>query len=810
MRRHGLTVTGQVQGVGFRPFVYRTATALALTGQVGNTSRGVRIEVQGASEAVDAFCHALRHNLPPLARIATLTEEPLSPVAAETAFVIAESHGEKGQAVLVSPDMGTCEACLKELFDPADRRYLYPFINCTDCGPRLTITRSIPYDRATTSMACFPQCPACLAEYSDPGHRRFHAQPNACPVCGPRLWLAAPDGQTLETDPRQTLDKAVERLAKGQIVGLKGLGGFHLVCDARNVDALRRLRERKGRPHQSLAVMVAHLAAARRMTLLSDAEADALCSARRPIVALERRSEEAGGLPALVAPDLAGVGLMLPYTPLHHVLLHLFTQAVQRDDAALVMTSGNPRGEPLCLGNREALQRLGAVADCFVLHDRDILVRADDSVVRVTAEGERRFVRRARGFVPEPLPLPPEAARVPDVLAVGAELKNTICLTRGNDAFVSQHLGDMTGLAVQGFFVEVINHYTSLLEVEPRLVVRDAHPDYQTAVWAAAFAADKGLALLELQHHLAHLYSVLAEHGHDGPALGLALDGAGYGPDGTIWGGELLLVHPRRAGLPPEVRGAEQGQPVAGGIRLGRLGLLPLPGGDVAVREPWRLACALLAEKGPWPAQAMPWLAGEGGPAIPRPLHDAVMELTRRGTVPLTSSCGRLFDAVAAVLGLCSAVSYEGQAAIRLETCQHGVRDDAPLCAGIRDIRTQEGAQLLELDSRGLFRQVLEQRLDGTPVPVVARRFHAGLARGLARMARMAADRTGLDTVGLSGGVLHNAALSRDLASALQDYGLKPLFHRHLPPGDGGLAFGQAAFGKFWLQNRADTGIVGE
>ena len=805
MRRCGYVVTGQVQGVGFRPFVYRVAQSLGLTGCVGNTSQGVRVEVQGEAGAVSAFGRALRNDLPPLARIATLRETEEALVQGEAGFVIAASHGESGQAVLVSPDMGTCPACLDELFTPGNRRYLYPFINCTDCGPRLTITRSIPYDRATTSMACFPQCPACQAEYEDPGHRRFHAQPNACPVCGPQVWLCRPDG--VKVSESDVLGRAARELAAGAVVALKGLGGFQLVCDARNEQALAMLRERKGRPHQSLAVMVRDVTAARRVAVLSAAEEGELLSARRPIVAVERQSTAAGGLPELVAPDLAGVGLMLPYTPLHHVLLHLFCGASGRDDAALVMTSGNPRGEPLCLGNREALQRLASVADWFVLHDRDILVRADDSVLRVTATGERRFMRRARGFVPEPVGLCAAAASVGEVLAVGAELKNTGCLTRGSDAFVTQHLGDMQHLAGVGFFVEAITHLQRLLGVNPDLVVRDAHPDYQTSMWADALAADKGLPVLSLQHHAAHVHSVLAEHGHTGPALGLALDGAGFGPDGTIWGGELLLAHPARAGLPwAETFG---GQVCAGAIRLGRLGLMPLPGGDVAAREPWRVACGLLAASR-WAGdeRAMPWLA-EVGEAV----HSAVTELAARALTPQTSSCGRLFDAVAAALGLCARMSYEGQGAIRLETCSHvGDKEtcetDSPLHATIRQTHLADGARLWELDSHELFEQVVAQRLAGVPAPRIAWQFHAGLAQGLADLAARVAEVTGVGTVALSGGVMHNAVLGELLETALTQRGLVPLCHHLMPPGDGGISLGQSAWGKFWLQNGADTRIV--
>ena len=838
MRRHGYIIGGQVQGVGFRPFVYRAATRHGLTGHVGNTSDGVRVEVQGSDEALAAFAHALEHGLPPLARITSLRREELPLADGETAFAIAHSEGRHGHAVLVSPDVATCGNCLADMRDPANRRYRYPFTNCTDCGPRYTITRSIPYDRATTSMSCFPLCPDCAAEYNDPLDRRFHAQPNACPACGPKVWLAAaPEGDPRIPGPelaegQHAIERTAAALRAGNIVAVKGLGGFHLVCDAASAEAVALLRERKRRPHKSLAIMVPDLETARRVAHVSDAEAAALTSSERPIVVLASR----GVLPPAIAPDVDSIGVMLPYTPLHHLLLEAF--AALSPLPALVMTSGNAGGEPISLGNREALARLRHIADLFLLHNRDILIRADDSVVRVeplpetsfstgnnpqcypqkngipsacspslpdgapaglpstsaeNAEGEAgnfssgsllreapplHFFRRARGFVPRPLELPRDAGRC--VLATGAELKNTLCLTRGKDAFLSQHVGDLKNLETFAFFQDMAEHLGGLLEVKPEAVVCDLHPDYLST----SYALDSGLPVLRLQHHYAHVYGVLAENGHDAPALGLALDGTGYGTDGTIWGGELLFVDPKAAG---EERY---------GGRIGRLAPFPLPGGEAAIREPWRIASGFMglpeAEglRGRFAEDMHALLRADGKRAI----HDAILEMVRREATPMTSSCGRLFDAVSALLGLCPSVTYEGQAAIRLEAQQDlSVTTSAPF-----PIRERGG--LLELDTAAFFLHLLELRRAGVPVPDLARRFHLGLTEGLAELALSGARRCGVRTVALSGGVFHNRTIALLLPEALARRGLVPLTHHALPPGDGGLSYGQAAWASHVLR----------
>lgn len=794
LQRRRLLAAGQVQGVGFRPFIYRLARRYGLTGRVGNTSDGVCIEIQGTFEALEAFCRDLPRALPPLARLTSCTVENIAPLPEEDVFAIVPSAGRSGHHVLVSPDVGTCSDCLADMRDPGNRRYRYPFTNCTNCGPRFTITWAIPYDRATTSMACFPLCPDCRGEYDNPLDRRFHAQPNACPLCGPRVWLttgggAGPSADTALPAPSvemsgewanlEALRRAAQLLRAGKILALKGLGGFHLSCDAFNSAAVEELRRRKTRPHKPLAVMVPDLATARQVAILTPEEEAFLTGAERPIVICARRRKI---LPDTLSPDTTTVGLVLPYTPLHVVLLELYHEESPPDvPPALVMTSGNAGGEPICLGNREALIRLGHIADAFLLHNRDILVRADDSVVRVVAgDGSLRtsstekadvpeslniFYRRARGYVPRPIFMDGGGSCV---LGCGPELKATLCLTRENAAFVSQHIGDLQNLETFSFYQEVAAHLEALLEVRPEAVVCDLHPDYLSSQFAARLAEERGLPLWRLQHHFAHAWSVLAENAHHGPALTLALDGTGLGEDGTIWGGELLQV---------DTETMEQ-------RRLGRLSPFALPGGEAAIREPWRIAQGMLTVSGV-ACTSLPW---ETEPGVA-----AVKEMVRRGVhCPLTSSCGRLFDAVAALLGLCARTTYEGQAAVRLEAAQVVGADVVTPYA----VPLQENGELLELDSRALFLAVFEDVRQGEAAGIAAARFHAGLATALADMAEKAARRTGIRVVGLSGGVLQNATIAVLLPRALRRRGLAPLMHRVLPANDGGLSLGQAVWGR--------------
>ncbi len=768
--RQRLTVSGQVQGVGFRPFVFRLAAAHALSGLVRNTPQGVAVEVQGTWEALEAFVLDLREKLPPLARIVTLTAEDLPPVPDETGFSIAESAPGRGHNVLISPDAATCPDCLAEMNDPADRRFEYPFTNCTNCGPRWTITRAIPYDRPVTSMACFPMCPECEREYHDPADRRFHAQPNACPVCGPKVWLTDRDGAPLAEGP-EALGLLARELAAGKIAAIKGLGGFHLSCDAADARATAELRRRKQRPAKPLAVMVPDLDAARRLALVSPAEEGILAGVERPIVLLAKAPGAA--LSPDVAPDTDFVGLMLPYTPLHHVLLRRCAEAFGPDRAtALVMTSGNRSSEPICLGNREALRRLGHIADVFLLHNRDILVRTDDSVLRVHPDtGLPLFLRRARGFTPAPVFLAQDG---PTALGLGPELKCSLCLTKGPAAFVSQHIGDMENLETMDFHREVLAHLEDVLQVRPEIVVHDLHPDYMTTPLAAELAAQRGLPRTALQHHFAHIHAALAENRHQEPALGLALDGTGYGLDGTIWGGECLFVDPLELDHQ----------------RLAHFTPFRLPGGEAAVREPWRIAQSLLWDLGLREPEAWwPWRRDRAQAS------DFLPQVLERGlNSPVTTSCGRLFDGVSALLGLCPVISYEGQAAILLEKAQDMAETRAYPCP----LRT--GGDPAVLDTLALFRHALDDLRQGAPAGVIARRFHLGLVQGLADLAAAFGHVLGIAHVALSGGVMQNLTLARELPQALAGRGLVPLVHTQVPPNDGCISLGQAVYGQRLLE----------
>ena len=817
MVRRAFVASGQVQGVGFRPFVYRLAAEGGLTGTVGNTSEGVRMEMQGAEAEVQRFGCRLRAELPPLARLTGVEEYDLPILEDETSFRIVSSSGQAGHSVLVSPDMGVCADCLADMDDPANPRYQYAFTNCTNCGPRYTITRSIPYDRAVTSMSCFPLCPQCGAEYADPADRRFHAQPVACPKCGPRLWFvdaaAASRGNTTPTaeNQHQALEQAVQTLLHGGILALKGLGGFQLACDARNAQSLQELRRRKTRPHKPLALMVGDLATARALCDLTPEHEALLQSPEKPVVLCPRRCapqhDAAAHLPHEVAPDTGNIGIMLAYTPLHAVLFSRLAECAPLPPV-LVMTSANAGGEPICLGNREALARLAHLADAWLLHDRDILVRVDDSVVTLQPSlpgtpattpaianqlAEPLFYRRARGYVPRPVFLLKTEQNAACVLGTGAELKATICLTRGAEAFVGQHIGDLENPATLAFYEEVAAHLEKLLEVRPEALVCDAHPNFLSTRYAEARAEREGLPLWRLQHHAAHAAAVLAENSHYGPALALCLDGTGLGDDSTIWGGELLFMDLEEA----EWR------------RVGRLAPFALPGGDAAVRQPWRIALALrsLCEQAeiPLPSLRAPWLPEQAQASA------AVAEMLRRGiNCPDTSSCGRLFDAVAAQLGLCLDTSYEGQAAIRLEDAANranmrvraaleGNARDKDVAALVWPVGIALRYDLLEMDSAGLFAHVAQAQAQGMDATEVAARFHLSLARALAGMAGRAARKLGVNFVGLTGGVLQNATLARLLPLALAEQGLNALTHHELPPGDGGLSLGQAVWGRRML-----------
>ena len=758
LERRGIRVRGAVQGVGFRPFVFRLAYDLGLAGWVFNDADGVFIEVEGTAGPLASFERRLQADAPPLARVEQL--EATAPMRAEheRGFRILESRGGK-VTTSIPPDSATCDACLGELFDPADRRHRYAFINCTECGPRFTLTRKLPYDRAQTSMAAFPQCPLCLREYTDPATRRFHAEPNACPACGPALALVDPRNRPLQGDPIAT---TLELLRAGRIVAIKGLGGFHLACDARNAAAVARLRERKHREEKPFAVMAASLASAAGWVRAGAAEQALLQSRERPIVLLPMQTGCAARL-AGVAPGLDVLGMMLPSTPIQFLLFHEAagrpggTEWLQdAHDLLLVMTSANPGGEPLVTGNDEALERLDGIADALLLHDRDIVARCDDSVLRLGAGGAPQFVRRARGYTPAPVKL---ARPGPSVLATGAWLKNTICITRGDEAFLSPHVGDLDNTATCGALIAAAQHLCEVLDVRPEAVAHDLHPDFFSTRFALEFAAEHGLPAHAVQHHHAHVAAVAAEHGVDGPLLGLALDGIGLGDDGAAWGGELLRVE----------GGAYR--------RLGHLSTLAMPGGDAAAREPWRMAAAALHRIGRG-AQIQQRFAG-------RPAAAAVASmLAREVRCPPTSSMGRWFDAAAGLLGVRETSAYEGQAPMLLEARAGGDRY-AP------DGEVDALVQVLadgNLDPTALIARLADE----TDARRGAALFHHALAAGLARWVATAAESTGLRTVALAGGCFLNALLTALLVDRLEALGLRVLEAQQAPPNDGGIALGQA------------------
>jgi hydrogenase maturation protein HypF len=747
--RRRIRVSGIVQGVGFRPFVYRLATGHHLAGQIANTSGGVVIEVQGIPRAVDEFVARLPREAPPQAFITDLAVSEIG-LRNDAEFRILPSEKSGAVRTLIPPDIATCEDCLRELFDPLNRRFLYPFINCTNCGPRFTIVRSIPYDRPQTSMSIFPMCPRCRAEYEDPLNRRFHAQPNACWDCGPQVELWNAHGQPILC--RDPVDEAAAQLQSGAVVAVKGLGGFHLAVDATDIEAVRRLRIRKRRVEKPFAVMVPNLETAEQFCEFDIHDRDLLMRPERPIVLIRRK--DSGGIPAEVAPFNKFLGVFLPYTPLQHVLF------AKSQLQAMVMTSGNLSEEPIAIENSEAVTRLTGLADYFLVHDREILRRCDDSVVR-NMGGQVRQLRRSRGFVPVPVFL---KKNFPTALAVGGELKSTICVLKGDEAFLSQHIGDLENVEAYKFFQESVEHLQRILEVRPAIVAYDLHPDYLATRWVLA---QNGMKAVGVQHHHAHIASCMAENHLQGRVIGFALDGTGYGMDGHIWGGEVLLA---------DYRDFE---------RVARLAYVPLPGGSAAIREPWRMAVSYLqAAFGAGLLKlAIPFLK-----QIPQPKILTILQMMdRRVNSPLTSSCGRLFDAVAALINVRHEVNYEGQAAIELEMCRDEAFEGQPYPFAIN-----EAGSILQIDSRPLFRAVVEDLLDGATAGRVSQRFHDGLIGALSRLAQILRERTSLNSVCLSGGTFQNAFLATRLEQQLRRMGFDVFTHSQVPAGDGGLSLGQA------------------
>ncbi len=777
--RVSVRVTGTVQGVGFRPFVYSLAARLGLSGFVGNDSGGVFAEVEGAPAAVAEFLTAVERDAPPLARIDQVVATDMRTYGS-AGFTIAPSARGAQRTALVAADSAMCADCLAELRDPADRRYRYPFINCTNCGPRFTIVADVPYDRPNTTMAPFAMCEPCAAEYHDPADRRFHAQPVCCPACGPRLSLRGRGGRPLAASgPRAAGDPlaaAAALLRDGQVLAVKGLGGYHLAVDAASEAAATALRARKHREDKPFAVMAASLAAARQLCEVDETAAALLTSARRPIVLLPRRP---GTVAAPVAPGNRRLGVMLPYTPLHHLLL----EAAGRP---IVLTSGNMSDEPIAYRDEDAFAQLEGIADAFLTHDRAIHIRTDDSVVRVwggvagsglaergvagsglaergvagsglAVRGREMLIRRSRGYVPEPVIVAARFRR--PVLACGAELKNTFCLASADRAFVSHHIGDLENVATLRSFTEGIEHFGRLFGIEPEVVAYDLHPEYLST----KYALEADLDSCGVQHHHAHIASCLADNGHDGPVIGVAFDGTGYGTDGTLWGGEFLVAD------------------LAGFERAGHLAPVPMPGGAAAIRQPWRMTAAYLRA-------AFPGGPPPGLDVIKRNERNwaAVTSMAERGVnAPVSSSAGRLFDAVAALLSVRDTINYEGQAAVELEQLA-----DPGETGTYRAAITGQGPFCIE--TADLVRAVTGELTEGTPAPLIAARFHNGIAALIEEGCLLARERHGLDTVALSGGVFQNLLVTERAAARLEARGFRVLLHSRVPCNDGGISLGQA------------------
>lgn len=763
MKRLHIEITGIVQGVGFRPFVYTLARRFGLAGYVTNTSRGVVIEAEG--DNADAFADAVKSEYPPLARINSVSIREI-PVANDTAFVITKSVDE-GSFTHISPDVAICADCLREMFDPRDRRYHYPFINCTNCGPRYTITTKVPYDRPNTTMADFPLCAACSAEYHDPLNRRFHAQPNACPDCGPQVQFDGSRAAAFMPAGADPIEAAKSVLREGGIIAVKGLGGFHLCCDAANAAAVEELRQRKRRKNKPFGLMAGTLDAIRQHCFVSEEEAGLLTDRRRPIVLLRKRKDS--GLPPALAPNNSTLGFMLPYTPIHY-LLFASADGVFNEFPVLVMTSANLSEEPIVIGNDEARIRLSDIADAFLFHNRDIFMRVDDSVMRIV-NGKQRFIRRARGYAPEAIDL---GADGPDLLATGAEVKNTFAISKGRYAIVSQHIGDMENYETLRFFEETLGNLKQVYRANPEATAHDLHPGYLATQWALKQCEERRLKCYGVQHHHAHIAAVMAEHQIDEPVIGVALDGTGYGPDGTIWGGEFLICLPD------------------GFERRAHFDYIPLPGGEMAIREPWRLAVSLLQKlhgDGPEFGAALNsigFLDKYGEQKIGQ-----VRILARsRQFSPVSCGAGRYFDAVSALAGVCDINTFEGEAAIALESCipegaffstEHLypllITDDAPH----------------RIDFLPAVSCIVGDVAVGADPAHIALRFHNAVIDATVRMVDRIAEESGHNIVALSGGVFQNAYLTKHLENRLSVSGFVVVTNEQLPCNDACMALGQLA-----------------
>lgn len=749
-RRARGAIEGIVQGVGFRPFIYQLADRYGLSGYVGNTDFGVDLEVEGSDANLTSFQESVVAFPPPLAHIASVRWTDI-PVKNQQSFEITPSKSRRERSALISPDAGICEDCSRELLDPLDRRFRYPFINCTNCGPRYTIIKDIPYDRIATTMASFQMCPICQKEYENPANRRFHAQPNACWACGPVPSLYDANGKKMVCD--DPIREAITLLQKGAILAVKGLGGFHLSVDASNHEAVVRLRRRKHREEKPLAVMVKDLETVRRIVHVNRIEAELLSSRQKPIVLLKKKPFN--GLSDQVALLNRYLGVMLPYTPLHVLMTEGFP-------GPLVMTSGNVSEEPITRDNQAAFKKLNDIADYFLSHNRDIHLRGDDSVVRVV-DGVPRQVRRSRGYVPIPIFLPSSMAIMPSVLALGGELKNTICLTKKNRAFLSQHVGDLENLETYDFFKLTVLHLRRILEIRPQVMVHDLHPDYLSSRFARE---QTEFATLAVQHHHAHIASCFAEHGVEGPAIGLAMDGTGLGLDGAIWGGEVLLCD------------------MVSFSRRAHLAYVPLPGGDAAAKSPWRMGLVYLY-----------YAYGEALFDLPIPFVQEldretsaiILQMVQRGVnSPLTSSCGRLFDAVSALLGIRREIAYEGQAAIELEMSRNPGEEGGYAF----DINADAGGWIME--TTPIIQGVVADLIDGELPDVISGRFHNTLIKMLHEICTIIRTESSIEQVALSGGAFQNETLLSGLTKVLGADGFNVLSHAKVPANDGGLSLGQA------------------
>jgi len=755
--RYSININGIVQGVGFRPFVYNTALNLGLKGFVKNTGSGVYIEAEGTKPKINNFISLLQNDIPPLSEIFSVDYKKITAKLSSSFEIHLSGEGEENQT-FISPDVTVCDDCLQELFDPVNRRSGYPFINCTNCGPRYTIISDIPYDRPYTTMSSFKMCPLCQREYDDPQDRRFHAQPNACPDCGPHLWYESSDKKEFIEGDSAVIQKSVDELLNGKIIAVKGLGGFHLAVNAFSNEAVSALRERKNRYEKPLAVMVSDLQAAKNFVCMTENEEKLLAGYQRPIVLLSKKNSR---IVENTAPGNKKFGLMLPYTPLHHLLMNAVSKKM--NPAVLIMTSGNISEEPIAIDNDEARKRLGTIADGFLMHNRDILIRADDSVL-FTVNDKTQYIRRSRGWTPKPIFLKHEG---PDILALGGQLKNTICVIKNNQAFVSQHIGDLENLAAFSGFKQAVDHFRNILKVHPDIWVCDMHPGYSSTQWAESQRPDR---LIKIQHHHAHMASVMAEHHLDEPVIGLILDGTGYGYDGTIWGGEILTGDytslKRTAWLKP----------------------IPMPGGEAAIHNPWQMAVSFLYK-----------IYGEKLPALPflRNLNSAVIiqMLQKNINSPLTSSYGRLFDAVSAVSGGSKTVSYEAQAAIEL------MQAAGPLDS-VHAYNFH--AELPEIDFEVTFREIVDDVLNGRKFSEISARFHTTLILQFDAVLKLVRKETGLDKVILSGGVFQNEILLGGLLQILQKHNFDVFIPKQVPANDGGISLGQAAIAQRLVMDGKD------